>query len=188
MKLRLIAGTINRYDPEPGWRNVHADISARPIHDGVANIFVQPDVYVDLSDRDAIVTAFHGSMFDEIRMHHVLEHIPREPGAGDSGSAARALENVYWLLRPGGILDIEVPDIDKVLTAWHDDELGIQGMEQWLYGERLGSSADAHRSIWNRTLLTVALEDVGFDEGLDDLSSGYSTRFTARKPVNPEED
>jgi 2-polyprenyl-3-methyl-5-hydroxy-6-metoxy-1,4-benzoquinol methylase len=42
--------------------------------------------------------------FDVITMFHVLEHLP---------NPARAIEFVYWKLRPGGYLMIEVPNIEQ---------------------------------------------------------------------------
>ena len=43
--------------------------------------------------------------FDSICMFHVLEHVP---------SPTRVLEQIYALLRPGGYLILEVPNIDNI--------------------------------------------------------------------------
>lgn len=171
MKLCLVAGTINRYHPadlfpqaEPGeWHVINADISPRVIHDAKARIFVQPDVVVDIADTDAVRAAFrHEGMFEYVRLHHVLEHIPRVLGA-------LALENIAWLLADRGVLDVEVPDVLRVVRAWLEDdgELDDAGLEQWLYGEQLANHepGDSHRAAYTESVLRRMLEEAGFHVG-----------------------
>lgn len=181
MNLRLIAGTINRYYPDvPGWANYHADVSPRGIWDPHAAIAVSPDFVLDIADRDAVRGLFREAMFDAVRLHHVLEHMTRARGAV-------ALENLAWLLRDDGELDIEVPDFLRVARAWLNADLAHASMEQWVYGEELSNHepGDSHRAAWTEPLLRAALEDAGFDVG-DREETGLALRFVAT--LNPRED
>lgn len=176
MKYRLIAGTINDYAPEPGWVNIHLDVSNRPIWHGGLQFAVQPDVVADIGSN-ASMAQFRGAMFDEVRAHHVLEHLayPR---------ALNALSHFERILKPDGILDIEVPDLLRVVRAWLNDEINHDDAMQWLYGEQLGihEPGDSHRFGWTEPLLRDALETRGFAAG-DRLETGLALRFRAqRKP------
>lgn len=178
MKLRLIAGTINHRPPEAGWLNVHLDVSPRPLHlsipdaDPPVGILVLPDVVADLAATE-FRHALHDGMFDEVRLHHVLEHVAR-------ARAAAALANLRWCLRAGGILDVEVPDFDRVARAWLADDLTDPELEQWVYGEELGvhEPGDSHRSAWTERILREHLEAAGFRAGARE-QTGLALRFRA---------
>lgn len=180
MKLCLVVGTINRYYPAEGWANYHVDVSPRPIWDRHANIGVQPDFVLDIADPDAVHTTFREGMFDAVRLHHVLEHLPRPRGLV-------ALENLAWLLTDGGELDIEVPDFLRVARAWLADEIDHAGAEQWVLGEQLSTHepGDSHRALYTEPVLRAALDEAGFLCG-DREETGYALRFVARREPREE--
>jgi len=63
---------------------------------------VGADRYTDIENNGyQLVTEFKGEV-DEIRAHHILEHFKPE-------NKVRVMALFYELLKPGGILDIEVP-------------------------------------------------------------------------------
>jgi len=63
-----------------------------------------PSVGADLTEdieADVLLPDYHGRV-DEIRAHHILEHI-------QPWNKVKVMANLYALLKPGGRLDIEVP-------------------------------------------------------------------------------
>lgn len=71
---------------------------------------------VDLHDADVVHDLgvfpwpFEDNSVDEILASHVLEHFTREGGIG-------FLMECYRILKPGGVLRLAVPDMDKFITA-----------------------------------------------------------------------
>lgn len=171
MKYRLIAGTINWYHPEKGWMNYHLDVSDRGIWDPEINMTVYPQFVQSISD----LGNFREDTFDEIRAHHVLEHLD-----GPSGQAS--LFGFHRILKPGGVLDIEVPDIGRVVDAWHEGEHTPQDLQQWIYGEQLTNheAGDSHRYGYDEYILREALQLAGFDVPARE-ETGLAVRFRAVK-------
>lgn len=173
MKIRLIAGTINHWADDDEWLNFHLDVNPRPIWDRSLSMGVLPDFVVDLAEPSEMAV-FRDGMFNEVRLHHVLEHMapPWVPVA---------LAQIHRILTPGGILDIEVPDIEKVIRAYALGELDFPGLQQWVYGEFLNDghrAADTHLSAWSESKLADALRDAGFQPG-GPAEAGYAARYWA---------
>jgi predicted SAM-dependent methyltransferase len=175
MRFRLIAGTINRYQPEAGWINVHMDVSSRPIWITELSFAGLPDVVGDVAN----MVDFRDEMFDEVRMHHVIEHLPLE-------RARSAFHETWRVLKPHGTFDIEVPDLDRVVRAWLADELDDGGVQQWLYGEQLANHepGDSHRYGWTERNLIRELSDANFMLNPRE-ETGLALRFIAQKPEMP---
>lgn len=172
MKLRLVAGTINDYQAEPGWRNYSLDASARPVWDEVLGMGVQPDFVMDI----ASMPDFRPEMFDEVRLHHVLEHLTRKQGV-------HAVRELCRVLKPGGVLDIEVPDLDRLCEAWIARRFEPHELCQWFYSEDVDmpdAHLNAHRYGYNEETLSALLSDNGFDTGAR-LETGLAVRFRAVK-------
>ena len=176
MKTRLIAGTINFWPNDDEWTNIHLDISDRGIYDandGRAQ-FVPPDIVADLADGLPMIV---DDTFNEVRLHHVLEHLSLEANKA-------ALAAVFRVLKPGGCADIEVPDMDAICHSWVQGIYTPDQLQQWIYGEQLKNHepGDSHRyGFWEERLRDL-LVDVGFavDERLD--PGGLALRVIARKP------
>jgi predicted SAM-dependent methyltransferase len=85
---------------------------------------------------------------DEIRASHVLEHLT-------FADASKAIEHWFELLKPGGIIRIAVPDVDKCLSQTNGKRLF------YLMGGQLDEH-DIHRSAYDAERLEALLESVGF--------------------------
>lgn len=172
MKYRLIAGTINHYVPEEGWENLHLDVSPRGIWHHDLNLTVAPDFVADLAD----LSFLREEMFDEVRAHHVLEHMSYQ-------QAEAACQSVYRVLKPGGTFDVEVPDADRVCHAYVAGELDADALSQWLYGEQLPNHepGDSHRYGHTPATLGGLLAQAGFKFG-DRDDTGLALRYLAKKP------
>lgn len=170
-KLRLYAGTINARPDEEGWRNFTLDIAMRPVWDRDLNMGVWPSFTGDIAN----LVDFRDAMFEEVVLHHVLEHLHR-----DHGDAA--LREIHRVLKPGGTLDIETPDAWEVARQWVAGDIDADDYQQWTYGEQLPyhAESDSHRYGWTATSLAFALVQAGFDE-VDDRSGGLACRFVATK-------
>lgn len=178
MKHRLHAGSINhRPESEDGWRNWILDVSPRTVWDSELNMGVQPHFVMSI----ASMPDFRDEMFDEIRCHHVLEHLHPD-------DAERAVSEFWRILKPDGVLDIETPDILKVVDAWNRDELDLAGLNQWLYGEHLPNHepGDTHKSGWSRGSLWNLLDQAGF-ELEDQPDAGHAIRYVVTKPAVADE-
>jgi SAM-dependent methyltransferase len=186
VKERLILGTINYVPSEDGWHNTHCDASSRQIWNSDSG-----GVDVDFV-MDAAELTFLDSSFDEVRMWHTLEHLTARRGR-------QAVGHVFRVLRPGGVFDVEVPDMDILCLEWmrigeeffsgavSEDEYDEQrrGLLQWFYSEDVEGVLDdphlnAHLSGWTEDLLSVLLSDVGFQVG-DRVEAGFALRYRAQK-------
>lgn len=175
MKRRLIAGAINRYPPEEGWENVHLDKSDRPLYDLGGDDDAPAEIVCDLVDLVERRDLFE--VFDEVRCWQVLEHLTPK-------AAPVALKGFAAVLRPGGFLDIEVPDVEALIAGYTDGKLGLADLLGNLYG---GSTAmrddhfNAHRWGWTPRTLSAAIADAGFADPTR-IDPGYQLRIRAWKP------
>jgi predicted SAM-dependent methyltransferase len=171
MKLRLIAGTINWYHPEEGWMNYHLDVSDRGIWDPEIQMTVYPQFVQGIED----LGNFREETFDEIQAHHVLEHLDFESGG-------LAIAGFHRILKEGGVLDIEVPDIGRVMEAWINGDHTPEDLQQWIYGEQLTrhEPGDSHRYGYREFSLRLALGEAGFTVPARE-ETGLALRFRAVK-------
>ena len=87
---------------------------------------------------------------DEIRASHVLEHLTfRE--------ATEALQDWFQALKPGGVLRVAVPDVEKCVAATDGKRLF------YLMGGQTDEH-DIHKSAYDADRLDGLLEHVGFTE------------------------
>lgn len=171
MKLRLVAGSINAWPDTDGWRNFVLDISNRGVWDRDLRMTVQPDFVDDIAN----LARFRADTFDEVRAHHVLEHLSEQ-------RSLLALGEFHRVLKPAGVLDLEIPDIARVCLAWVREELDDDGLRQWLYGEQLPNheTGDSHRYAWMEHELRSVLTDIGFDVPVRE-ETGLALRVRAVK-------
>jgi predicted SAM-dependent methyltransferase len=160
VKRRLIAGTINYHQAEEGWANVHMDKSARPLWDVENGVSVPADVVWDISE----LTGSPPDDYDEIRCWQTLEHI-------DPARTELVFAGFYRILKPGGVLDIETPNLDAICDAWNgDDEFTKEDLLNGIYGTPnhdmfLDSWMMLHVNGFWPTRMEALLAQAGFDPG-----------------------
>jgi len=109
---------------------------------------------------------FPGNSFDVIHASHVLEHIPWT-------RSEHALRQAYSLLKPGGVLEIHVPDLDALITHYqhrraagnyrpmgaNEDPVLAFNSRMYAHGPDAG---DWHKAAFDYRYLKGLLERVGF--------------------------
>lgn len=173
MKYRLIAGTINRYEPEEGWENIHLDASPRPIWHPGLGMAVNPEMVEDLAD----LSVFKNKLFDAVRLSHVLEHLTGNDGV-------KAIYEVYRVTKPGGTLDIEVPDLDQLCSSWLAGDRPRADLLQWFYSEDFpmpDAHLNAHRYGYNEETLRELVAEAGY-VNIEREDAGLAVRLLAQRP------
>lgn len=171
MKVVLIAGTINHHADTEEARYVHLDGSPRNIYDAGLDIFVQPDVVAELHGE---LPMFRGDMFDEVVCDHVLEHL-------DGLQVVHALNAIYRILKSGGTLVAETPDMAEIAKAWVNKDYPEAELQQWIHGENLGGDFDGHRYSYSPESLKAVIQDAGFAV-IQEVNKGLAIRIYAQKP------
>lgn len=112
---------------------------------------------------DAISLDLPWNSFDEVMMIHCLEHLDMEEGN-------RAIEQIYNVLKPGGTVDIELPDLTKacellLTTSFHEDTQKWFRVMGLLYGTT-GSDGEGqyHMCGYTQEYLRHKLEERGFKD------------------------
>jgi predicted SAM-dependent methyltransferase len=121
----------------PGWTNV--DIFSN----------VKADIY-----SSALSLPYPANHFDLIYASHVLEHFPRH-------MVLAALTHWRHLLTDGGILRLAVPNFNAIIIRYTKNGEDLEELMGLLYGGQ-DSYLNDHHIIFNNTLLTKYLRQVGF--------------------------
>ena len=87
---------------------------------------------------------------------HVLEHLT-------PGEAETALRELHRVLRPGGVVRIAVPDLDRVI-ADYDPGRPDAFLEGMLQGRERSTSRHRHWWLYNERSLRELLERTGFSD------------------------
>lgn len=93
---------------------------------------------------------------DEILVIHTFEHLfPWE--------APKILGHWYKLLKPGGKLVMEMPDLKKVLKAFTLEKPPLAYTMYALYGgEQTGRVEDVHKWCWTYDTIAPIMKEVGY--------------------------
>lgn len=173
MKRGLVAGTINYYPRfGQGWEVVNLDVQDRRLATPGGGS-ARPDVVADVREMP-----FADESFDRVQLWDVLEHL-------DAAGGRRALREIRRVLRPEGILDVQVPNLVVVAQRFSVGELTFEDLLQLVYGQHLGADhgePDYHRFGYSAASLHEALSDAGYRPG-EDLGVGtVVARFEAERP------
>lgn len=143
--------------------------------DGYVNVDLRPEVADVVCDVRKLEHWADGEV-DEILALDVLEHFPAD-------QTAVILAEWYRVLRPGGLLEVRVPNLARICEL----VVSRAAMERWasvgmlvenIYGgHKYGpeGSLDAHHTGWVPALLHQALTDVGFKIVWDDGALNFTT-------------
>lgn len=112
----------------------------------------QPDLKADFR---LLHQEFDGDTVDEILANHVIEHLylwDLEP----------TLNSWRMILKPGGKLIIEAPDLDKILANFASGTPDLYATIFGLYGEQNGNPAMIHKWCYTPVTMTYYLEKAGY--------------------------
>jgi predicted SAM-dependent methyltransferase len=151
-----------------GARGLQLGCGRQPIS-GWINLDLDDHALSDVScDLTAGLPFCPDGVFDVIYSEHFLEHIERK-------GAIRLLRDCLRVLKPGGVLRIAIPELDKLITDYHtfaqhndvnrmfDQELGGAFYTR---GElfNIAMRAWGHTYMYNEEDLTLLFKAAGFGE------------------------
>lgn len=173
-KRRLIAGTINHVHDDEQYDNYTLDASDRPVWDTRIEMGVLPHFVMSITH----MPDFRDEMWDAIKIHHVLEHL-------SENEARHAMHELNRILVPGGVLDIEVPDLDRIFEEWVNETTPKAELMQWIFSEDLPDIPhpwlNNHRFGYTQETLAALLNEYGFDADERLPSDDLSLRYVAVK-------
>lgn len=145
---------------------------------------VQPDVVCDVTGQ----LSFPTDHADEVHAYHVFEHIQR-------WQAEDVLKEWIRVLKPGGLLVLEMPCLDKIIRILAhgliDGKKSDMRLTVWgLYGDPKYKSPEmVHKWCWSAQELANVLFNVGMEDVLLEEPQTHQKirdmRMTARKPSPP---
>ena len=133
----------------------------REHRDGWLNIDARAEVSPDVVAVAHRLGMFPDGSVDVIEACHLFEHLPLH-------EARASLDEWARVLRPGGELLLELPNIDacvRILTQTKnpaDRDLAMVGIFGWQPGVETNGDGWAHRWGWSPDSLRVAMESRGF--------------------------
>lgn len=164
-KYGLVVGCGAEYKtttPEMTWLNLDAD----------------PAVKADLRWPVHELHARYAGFFDEIEAKDILEHVPYSEINQDEW--LKALQSWCWCLARGGVLKVQVPDIEAILSQFHDGRIDFRTANRVIFGESIGPY-DRHYQAFTLRQLRQVMEDFGLE-----ITEAYNLHVCAivvgRKP------
>jgi predicted SAM-dependent methyltransferase len=132
--------------------------------------FISVDLYDEAADvrADICELPYANNSVDEIVCYQVIEHVPYN-------KSQQMFEEMYRVLKPGGTVLIETPDIDVVCQKILDEGL----LDKWIwnlvgqyyrphdkarYKDWEMNAASIHRNPWNLSRLQDIATKAGFQD------------------------
>jgi len=141
---------------------------------GYTNVDIRALPEVDLvCDLMEICNHFEPGSVDEIIATDVIEHF----GHVDVDNLLRKLHSI---LRPGGVLKVQVPDVDYHVAKYSRGEYSSDNLSYWLYGAQ-DYPENYHKMCFNYDGLKSHLKHVGFKGRGEKIPRGINFAMEAIK-------
>lgn len=143
----LVIGCGKEYreaTPEMIWINVDAD----------------PDIKADIRWPIGSIHTRYAGFFDTIEAKDILEHVPYSEDNQEEW--LRTLQSWCWCLARGGVLKVQVPDIEAVMTQFHEGAIDFRTANRVIFGEST-SPYDRHYQTFTLRQLRQVMEDLGLE-------------------------
>lgn len=113
--------------------------------------------HADYQGNIVDLSIFANNSFNKVYASHVFEHI-------NYLEARHALQEVFRVLKPGGLFFIAVPDVENLSRGFKSkDYLVVENAMDVIYGVyRDGGRLNDHKYGYTRKTLTYELKNVGF--------------------------
>jgi len=135
---------IGGQEPKSGWKIIN----------------IQPGPYVDYVGNCISLQQFTDSSVDEVYASHVLEHL------GFREELPQALQEIWRVLKPRGILRISVPDFETLCGLFINQEAPIEekfSLMMHMFGAQEDEN-DFHKTGLTWDFLSHFLIEAGFSE------------------------
>jgi 2-polyprenyl-3-methyl-5-hydroxy-6-metoxy-1,4-benzoquinol methylase len=150
-----------------GWTTYGIDLSVPHVKRATEKLGLSNITLGTLED-----VAYPNDFFEVVAGFNFLEHVP---------DPRKTLEEIYRILRPGGLLAVMCPNIAGI---YHSLMPALLGANDPL---RISWVPPEHLSYFNKRNLRLLLESVGFTE-IDDASEGMSSLWLQFDPqIGPTE-
>lgn len=164
-------------------KKVYIHLGCGPINaPGFINVDIIPYSHVHYIQHVEDLSMFPENYADLIYASHVLEHISHN-------KISDVLREWYRVLKKDGILRISVPDFDKLIDVYLNEEKDIKTIIGPLMGGQ-DNPYNFHKSVFNEKYLKELLLDVGFREVRHwdpKTVELHSFEDWASKPIKPKE-
>lgn len=161
---------------------VNLNLGAGPLRlPGEVGVDLHPTAGADVRG-DLVALPFVDGCADRVRLDHVLEHVDQRLTLAVLLEAAR-------VLRPGGAIEVGVPDLTDYCRHWLEagaDAMTKADLLRGIYGGQF-HAGEYHKSGWDADLLVDVLTTAGFTDvavGTDDgpwRMEGFSIKATGVK-------
>ncbi len=183
LKLHLGCGSVNY----PGFVNIDFFDSEKP-DSSRGGQKMKADVLLDIRQLRSHVDS---ASVDHVLMVHVLEHFTR-------WAAISLMSDILHVLKPGGTLEMEHPDLDACIAFYLHDKRRMNtpigslniGFTQF-YGNQWDElDYETHRYVWTKGELESVAKTIGFD--VVELHNnamyhvpGRDMRVILKRPLSP---
>lgn len=144
----------------PGLVRVHLGCGPEK-RQGWINVDTQASFQPDVVSSVVALPMFPDASVDVIEANHLFEHLTLH-------DAHRALREWARILKPGGELFLELPDLDaciRILGRHRDEhgyDVGLMGIYGWPVSIEREGVPQLHKWGWTKASLAEALRDAGF--------------------------
>lgn len=188
MRLNIGCGNV----PLKGYLNVdkyYYPGSSAPLNDNkLAETWNKDNPDSIWSYGDATKLEFMNDSFDEVMMVHCIEHLSMEDGN-------LAIKEAHRVLKPGGKLEIETPDLLKACQLMQEVHVTQDGNNQpWhrvmglLYGTTgMDGEGQFHLCGYTKEYMRFKLEERGFKE-IEEIPVGFGHGNNEAGHPEPEYD
>jgi predicted SAM-dependent methyltransferase len=161
LRARITWGKVVRFAARPplprhpgGERYVH--LGCGPInHPAFINVDAIPLPHVHYVGGISRLPMFRDETVDLLYASHCLEHLSYR-------DTQEILAEWCRVLKPGGVLRISVPDLDRLIEIYEADDRNLGSIIGQLYGGH-DNPYNVHMAIFTRTSLEHLMVDVGFE-------------------------
>ncbi len=149
-------------NPVPIYTHHKTQVDGLKLHLGCGEVNLQGWINIDARDykhihmfsEDLNLNAFTENSISEIYLCHVIEHFSYQEGCD-------LIKGFFGKLVNGGILRISVPDFDKIVTIYNQNNKEMSTIKTHLMGGQ-NYKFNFHKSMYNKSYLIDMLEDTGF--------------------------